>query len=401
MPNETRDYGDLRVTLTKEWDWKYDDGGSGARRDVNCYHAKSQGDMRPLGSYASPSNHHPNNTRATLLVGNASNGSGKPAVASPTGYSKIWDDGGSGGRHDGSFWRPNAPSGYVALGDVCAGGYNAPSTSAIWCVRSDLVLQSDFRADNIWDDGGSGAKMDGSVWAIVKPQMGVDGSDKIPVLTDLFIANSSHGKPEYSRAKVLGLPVPKDFKRFSADLPVFTKDKIPREGDEFNELAQCAVTLPFTAFFPPTDNSCLNLISHPFITLQRRTAWYVEDVARNAADQSGTHSTKITKGVSASQSQEMTHSAGVSITSSFGIKAIGGGVDVTLNYQFTASQSYSSSEYQETEKTHTFNIGPQTVLVLLTDRVWIQATRSDGSATLHRIGYNATDDLSRTEIKLK
>ncbi|CAI9630216.1 hypothetical protein GT037_010859 [Alternaria burnsii] len=401
MPNETRDFGDLRVTLTKEFDWKYSDTETGAKRDGSFFHAKSQGDLRPLGSFITPNYQDQNNKRATLLVGNAPNGSGRPAVASPTGYSRIWEDRGSGGKHDGSIWKPTAPSGYVALGDVCVGNYNSPSTTAIWCVRSDLVLQSDFGADSVWSDSYSGAKMDVSVWPIVKPQMSVDGSDKIPVLTDLFIANSAYSKPEYSRAKVLGLPVPKDFKRFSADLPVFTKDKIPREGDVFDELAQCAVTLPFTAFFSPTDNACLNLISHPFITLQRRTAWYVEDVARNAADQSGTHSTKITKGVSATQSQEMTHSAGVSITSSFGIKAIGGGVDVTLNYQFTASQSYSSSEYQETEKTHTFNIGPQTVLVLLTDRVWIQATRSDGSATLHRIGYNATDDLSRTEIKLK
>ncbi|KAL1795369.1 hypothetical protein ACET3X_007185 [Alternaria dauci] len=400
MPNETRDYGDLRVTLTKEFEWKYADNGTGARRDASFFHARAQGDLRPLGSFVTPNYQDQNNKRATLLVGNVPNGSGKPAVASPTSYSSIWDDGGSGGKHDGSIWRPNPPSGYVALGDVCVGNYSTPSTSAIWCVRSDLVVQSDFGANSVWDDGGSGARKDVSVWPLVKPHMGVDGSDKIPVLTDLFIANAS-GRPEYGRAKVLTLPVPKDFKRFSADLPEFTKNTIPREGDTFEDLEQCSVTLPFTAFFPPTDNSCLNLIPHPFITLQRRTAWYVEDVARNASDESGSHTTKITKGVSSTQSEEMTHSVGVSITTSAGIKAIGGGIDVTLNYQFTYSQSYSSTEFQQTEKTHTFNIGPWTVLVLLTDRVWIQATRSDGSTTLHRIGYNATDDLSRAEIKLK
>ncbi|KAG9187989.1 hypothetical protein G6011_01912 [Alternaria panax] len=401
MPNETRDYNGLRVTLTKEFDWKYSDSNTGAKRDATFFHAKSQGDLRPLGSFVTPNYQDQNNIRATILVGNAPGGSGGAAVASPTGYTKIWDDRGSGGSHDGSIWRPNAPSGYVALGDVCTGGYNSPSTSAIWCVRSDLALQSDFGSDSVWSDSYSGSKSDVSVWSIVNPQSNVDGSDKIPILNDLFIANSAYSKPEYGRAKLFTLPIPKDFKRFSADLPVFTKDKIPREGDEFDALVQCTVTLPFTAFFPPTDRTSLNQIAHPFITLQRRTAWYIEDVARNAADQSGTHETKIIKGVSATQSQEMTHSVGVAITASFGIKAIGGGVDVSLNYQFSATQSYSSSEYQETQKTHTFNIGPQTVLVLLTDRVWIQATRSDGSTTIHRIGYNATDDLSRTEIKLK
>ncbi|KAB2099430.1 hypothetical protein AG0111_0g12290 [Alternaria gaisen] len=401
MPNETRDYGNLRVTLTKEFDWKYSDTGTGAKRNGTFYHAKSQGDMRPLGSFVTPNYEEQNNKRATLLVGNARNGSGEPAVASPTGYSKIWDDRGGKGNHDGSIWRPIAPSGYVALGDVCVKGYSAPSTAAIWCVLSGLTLQSDFDEDSVWSDNSSGANTDVSVWPIVAPKMSVDGGDKVPVLKDLFIANSAYTKPEYGRARLLALPIPKDFKRFSADLPEFTKDKIPREGDTFNELAQCAVTLPFTAFFLPTDNACLNLISRPFVVLQRRTAWYVEDVARNAADQSGTHSTKITKGVSKTLSKEMENSAGVEITASFGIKAMGGGVDITLNYQFTWRESYSSTEYEEIEKTHTFEIGPQTVLVLLTERVWIQATRSDGSMTLHRIGYNATDDLNRTEIKLK
>lgn len=80
---------------------------------------------------------------------------------------------------------------------------------------------------------------------------------------------------------------------------------------------------------------------------------------------------------------------------------MGGGVDVTLNYQFTATNSSSSNQYQEVAKTHIYTIGPQTAAVILTDRVWIQATRSDGSMSLHQIGFNATDDMSRTEIKLK
>lgn len=86
MPNETRDYGDLKVTLTKEFDWIYSDSKTGAKRDVAIFHVKPQGDLRPLGSFASPNYQDQNNKRATILVGNSANGSGKPAVASFTGF---------------------------------------------------------------------------------------------------------------------------------------------------------------------------------------------------------------------------------------------------------------------------------------------------------------------------
>jgi hypothetical protein len=193
MPNETRNYGDLKVTLTKEFNWVYSDSNTGAKRDVTIFHAKPQGDLRPLGSFATPNYQDQNNKRATILVGNAANGSVNPAVASPTGYTQIWTDRKSGGSHDGSFWKPNAPSGYVALGDVCNGSYNAPSNDAIWCVRLDLTLQSDFASDSLWSDSGSGATSDCSLW-----------SSSICSSPTLITASLSLAVPRSSRC-----PVPK------------------------------------------------------------------------------------------------------------------------------------------------------------------------------------------------
>ncbi|KAF1843859.1 uncharacterized protein K460DRAFT_387813 [Cucurbitaria berberidis CBS 394.84] len=400
MPNETRDYGNLRVTLTKDFDWVYNDKGSGAKLNGSFIHAKSQGDLRPLGTYAYAGFDDQSNKRATLLVGNVPNGSGTPAVASPTSYTMMWDARSSESNNDGSIWKANAPSGYVALGDICVNNYASPSTNAMWCVRSDLALQSEFSPDCIWSDSYSKDKTDVSIWPILSPPANTEGSDHIPAINDLFIASTTYNQPDYSRAKFLVLPYPNDFKRFTADLPTFTKDTIPHEGDIFAETPQCAVVLPFTAFFPATDTPSLERIQHPFVTLQRRTAWYVEDVARNAADEPMTQATTITKGVSETQSQEMTNSAGVEISASKGIRLIKGEIEASLNYQFTATESSSTTEYSEVTKTHTYTIGPQTVAVILTDRAWIQAIRSDGSITFQEISFNASDDMSRTEIKL-
>jgi vacuolar protein sorting-associated protein 13A/C len=48
----------------------------------------------------------------------------------------VWDDSGSGAFADGSIWRPVVPAGYVALGDVAVAGHDPP-TGATLLVRDD------------------------------------------------------------------------------------------------------------------------------------------------------------------------------------------------------------------------------------------------------------------------
>jgi hypothetical protein len=401
MPNQTRDYGDLKVTLTKDWDWMWDDSRSGASKNISVFHAKSQGDMRPLGSFAHAAYNTPDKIRATILVGNASNNPLRPAVASPLGYTKLWDDENSKGKHNGSWWRPVSFPGYVSLGDVCVNRWTVPSINMVWCVRSDLVSQTDFNTTNVWDDRGSGSKKDCSVWSVKGPNPNnTSGSDKIPIVSDLVRANGGYDMPPIECAKLLALPYPRDFTRFSADMPKFTQKTRPTEGDVFETMSQCEVTLPFIAFFPPTDRLCLSQISKPFVKLQKFMSWHVEDVIENDDPCPGTFESKITKGVSDEQSKSMSESVGVQVTASFGIKAIGGGVDVSLNYQFTAENSSSHTEYIISEKVHKFTIGGYAASVVLTSQVVLKATRNDGSQTIHNLHYNASDDLSRTGYEL-
>ncbi|CAB3979776.1 Hypothetical predicted protein, partial [Paramuricea clavata] len=113
----------------------------------------------------------------------------KPLLANlikpPLYYESKWNDKDSGGKIDCSFWRVVAPEGYVALGDVVTNNYSEPSskfTAKFACIRKDLLVPGKFT--NLWDDRGSGAKLDGSAWQ-------VDG----PGLAGLFKVQSGYQEP--------------------------------------------------------------------------------------------------------------------------------------------------------------------------------------------------------------
>ncbi|KAG9184968.1 hypothetical protein G6011_11798 [Alternaria panax] len=211
MPNAFRNYGDLRVTMTSDWEWRYNNWGTGAVRAIEVYHAKSQVDLRPIGSFVSSSyidRKALTGKRASLLVGNEPDAKGLtgviPAVASLIGYTLPWNDGGGGGKFDGSFWRPIAPPGYVSLGGLGISSYAVPSFKGV-CEKT-CVLKDTCRI----------------------------GSD------------SKYAMPERKFAKVLGLPCPKNFTTFSSKTPVFTKTTLPRGDDRFDEQDQAE---PFLLFF--------------------------------------------------------------------------------------------------------------------------------------------------------
>ncbi|CAE7007426.1 hypothetical protein P3342_002718 [Pyrenophora teres f. teres] len=399
--NKTLEYGDLVVTMTSDWDWRYKDTGTGAHRAIDVYHARGQdyNTLRPLGSFAGSKYYNGlNGKQGTLLVGSVQ---GKSAVAEPVGYTLMWNDKKSKGDFDGAFWRPTAPNGYVALGDICTGSYNTPSLDQIWCVREDLVMGSEFRKSNIWDDAGSGATMFASVWAIESPIIGSAGSDKLPVLVDTFrLGPSDHYEiPPIGLAKVLALPCPNNFKQFDSKPPVFTKDTLPSQNDIFYEQPQAEVILPYTAFFKSDDRPSLGNIVNPFVSLSRRTAWQV--YVKHVNDSAGTitDTKKITKGVSKTEAEEMSHSAGVEISASVGIK--GFGASMSLNYQFSYKSSVSLTEYEEATREQGFTVPPYHATVFLTKQVWIKARRDDGSVTLHELGYNSDEDIHLVGIDLR
>lgn len=101
------------------YDWIYDDSGTGADRDVSIWRpTNAEYGYYPLGDAAVASHSAP--TTSSMMVKELTPG----ALNSPVSFTEIWNDRGSGGRHDVRILRMNPPHGYVCLGNVAVLGYS-------------------------------------------------------------------------------------------------------------------------------------------------------------------------------------------------------------------------------------------------------------------------------------
>jgi hypothetical protein len=155
----------LIVSNTSIYTWLYNDKGSGAHMDGSFYRpTPSDPDYFILGDYAQGNYNAP--TGSSLIVKAINDDPDYPLLKGPVSYNEVWNDHGSGGDYDGSIWYPVAPDGYIAIGFVCNGGYDPPSIPSYRCVRKDLAVDAQ-PGSLIWNDQGSGAHMDVSVYQIV------------------------------------------------------------------------------------------------------------------------------------------------------------------------------------------------------------------------------------------
>lgn len=108
MPNQTRDYGGLRVTMTSEYHWAWDNNEYGTHRGATFWNPVPQEDMRTLGTVCvGKQNYWARNWRATLLFGpNPNSTSPNLAVKRPTDFTRLWWESNDHSWHMGSVWRP-------------------------------------------------------------------------------------------------------------------------------------------------------------------------------------------------------------------------------------------------------------------------------------------------------
>ncbi|XP_075470036.1 uncharacterized protein LOC142502662 isoform X1 [Ascaphus truei] len=130
----------------------WNDRGSGAKRDVSIWradHCCSLGHVA-VDNYMKPFG---------VFVKEVKPGS----LAKPTSFTAVWTDKGSGADKDVSIWRPVCPIHYISLGYVAMGTHNTvPSTEDFRCVHTDHVIPGQWAW--VWNDRGSGAKDDVSIW---------------------------------------------------------------------------------------------------------------------------------------------------------------------------------------------------------------------------------------------
>ena len=170
----------------------YTDRGTGARMGVTVYGPKLSdipNGYYMVGMSAVPATNAAGNKQMLFLVDPESDSS---AIVNPIGFHLIWNDAGSGGDMDGSFWSAQCPVPYVALGDVAVGSHNSPSEELrkkFACIHFKYIFTAQL-GSLIWNDGGSGADSDVSLWETENiPNSSGKG------LVGFFKANTQYSKP--------------------------------------------------------------------------------------------------------------------------------------------------------------------------------------------------------------
>ena len=172
----------LEILTTWESKCIYTDNNSGANEDLAVFSPVIPSGYYMVGHFAQQD--HSTFMKGTVpLVKPLVDGAVKP----PEHFEEVWNNKGSGGGEDVSFWRVIPPPGYVAVGDVINLGYNSPEDlkKTYACINADLVVQGTIGPE-IWNDKGSGADQDGSMWAIQPITEGVTGT---------FVVQSGYSQP--------------------------------------------------------------------------------------------------------------------------------------------------------------------------------------------------------------
>ncbi|MFT5834712.1 MAG: hypothetical protein ACI97N_002352 [Cognaticolwellia sp.] len=176
--------GSLELASVSEFTHVYSDRGTGSNMDLSIWAPVLPSGYFALGHLAKNGYEAPN-TSMTVVKGLV-----KGAIAYPTGYTLVWKDEGSGGNQDGAFWEPIAPAGYSALGTVVTASWSQPPLTAVVCLRNDLLWAENI-SDLIWNDKGSGASSDLSLWNL-------QASSATLISSGSFFSYASYIKPSNS-----------------------------------------------------------------------------------------------------------------------------------------------------------------------------------------------------------
>ena len=165
----------LEIYTSKNGKCIYTDYCTKAHRDLAVFEPEIPDGFYMVGHYGQPD--HGSFMKGTVPLVKPLH---EDVIAPPIDFEKEWDDKGSGGKQDVSFWRVIPPPGYIALGDVISVGYDPPHhlKEKYACIRADLAIAAKI-GHLIWNSKGSKADKDGSMWSVQPMIQGVTGYFKV------------------------------------------------------------------------------------------------------------------------------------------------------------------------------------------------------------------------------
>ncbi|CAM4394107.1 Vps62-related protein [Pseudoalteromonas ostreae] len=382
---KAKQFGELVITFTDKFDFRWDDSGSGASKDGAYWHPLPPSGFKALGSVGV--NHYGgiNGTVAALCVKEASIKEGAPALRSPVKFDMIWKDSGSGAHKDGSCWRPVAPDGYVALGDVFVKGYNSPSLEDITCVRADLAYGA-VVGNGIWADHGSGASADFGSFEINVPAEYYD-TEKGLISVGSFVGNNNYNPPVgASVLHCLNLLLPTE----SAENPPYpTLTSYDPPASTTTPSLDRTVYVPFTAVKDDFKDLAWKVSNSPFYKVDRYISYKTELYDYNQTSVIQHVDETISTGVSTTQSSSFSTKTGVSVTAEGGVSFLGTGgkVSATVSVELGWTRSTGITEFTEKSITRSISVPPNKAQAVWAISYSLVVKRDDNSTVSNALSF--------------
>lgn len=337
----------LEIAFVTDFGHSWSDSGSGAEMDVSFWWPKVSGGFRALGHYANKGYDAPESPMIAVKAIQPD------ALKEPVGWELVWDDAGSGADDDGSIWIPVAPRGYSALGMFVQPGHSTAERmlevySKKWpvaCVRSDLVTGANV-SDLIWNDAGSGADHDVSVWQI-GPLSPPAGSPMTYLTSGSFCAYASHNKPLTTPVvNALAVEFPLEMNGSLPLLPTLSSLNVPDET--FMVRDSKGYPIPYSVSYL----SCVQVNDDryrgrlkaqieetPFYKLEKYALYRRASFHTNSDSEPGNFTFRYNYGISETDSTSISLTTGLSVT--VGVSAEGnvGAAKTTVSTSTTVSYS--------------------------------------------------------------
>jgi hypothetical protein len=358
----------LALTYTNQFDWRWNDRGSGATPCGEFMHPIAPAGYYPLGSVGYPNYISPADLGAQFAAIVVKEVGDSGALAAPTDYTKIWS---ASYNNAGSFWLPVAPSGYVAMGVVVAKGTaTKPGLDEVRCVRSDLVVDAKAGATAwYWDAPLAPPKF--ACWQVDPPTApNAPGKAYLKAGTIFAISGSTSAPASDPALHILNLKLP-----LSTDVsdstyaPVLDSyDEPPTSTDLY---LSKVIDVPFPLVVDTAHDLSWKVANSPIYRI-RREEYYNDQYFYNNRYGSTpiTHTVTNTVGISETDSETYRVTVGMKISATSGCSLIGGSVTVELSFEFGYETTSSITVFQEKTVDQEVIIAPHTSGCL-----WQKATR--------------------------
>jgi hypothetical protein len=369
------DVGDLLITYVDEFELRgWTDWGP---PPDTWWHPVTQGDWKALGSLMTRDYSGPANGKFWAMVVKEDGVTG--ALAPPVGFAREGWGETVGGDLAGTWYTPICPAGYVALGTVLGTrvGNTAvpPTTDDVTCVREDLTFDAQVDPSTRYQSDRTPAGQASGFWQITIPQLSLHEHAFLEVGTFLMQG------PEYTCTGVLaGAQCWEDPQShpvlhvLAVDLPMIIDTpettRIPaltgfdQPPIETVPVGTKTMLVPFTALLGGTDfgGADVHWMVHNSPMVQ------VERVIYNRLMYHGINNTSVVQenhlefvsGVSTTDSETFSHTAGISITVESGVEfmGFGGSTSVTASYEFGYESMHSVTALRESHIVVTIYTAP-------------------------------------------